>query len=999
MSDFKIYHGGYELDVTIDDDSIARIVKVCSQNDQMFLLTQANDLYFGLINYDLKKLHLNLIRTNISDIACSDDSIYVCDLDGYVQACPLMAVGFDKYWNDIIIDGSKKTKIERLFDADTKLAESERIRISRIVCNNDGILFITWYHELYAMGNFGEICQSDEPIRISQFTDHEVIDVAAGRHFVVVLSRRKVTARKLPFSAGGRNFLFNPSIRAATSTQSLNTNLFNSHYYYGSRTSILREEASALCDNDLSSLSVDENSVLDPSGDLSFISPNSMMTPVRLSTSKSLNVVDTENTLSVSSQVDMEQEIGKLQKIGKTLIETYVWTFGTVNNGHLGTGDHIVRKYAMQIFNLCEQGVYKLCCGDEHTAALTLDGRLYMWGSNSKSQIAANLLENEDCSTPRRFYKTEQNVLDVQCGQLNTFIMTNNLEKYEFGQNVFFPCIQVHAVDETSTSNESSDNLFLANKQLLVLGNNFQKLKFEKYLKFEQQFLQNILQKVAPHLPKFAQTMHRNMVKHPTIYKQLFHQYKIIAELTAVNTRSLLLYARDCHPMEEMIFIKYHQELIHIIRLYTKHYCEIICSNDFHATCQNILSSDEFIAKFSTPMQHIFNYCDFLCDLLALEIKETYEFLKVTYERWVSFKNDVSTMLDSAEQTVSFWNNYPKNFPNTLQIPERRLVLDSKEFPLKLLQSNRFSNNWFILFNDIFCHSTGSSASLKQFPLKTIWISNIADKEASSSTATMPKKYLFKIIAPEHQLMVAAQSHEIKMKWLKEFDRYIRAALGIADTKIVPMYRSISYTFSDKHKSYPKCNYTGRWYTGKMHGIGHLDYPDGKAFTGQFELDVINGYGKFVVPNMSSYEGQFIDGKYHGYGMLEMYHLNAVYEGSFKAGLQHGHGVLTNDQKTYIGEFSNGYQHGYGVLDEAISGDKYMGMFADDKRSGYGFCITAEGKYFEGNFVDNELSGQGLAIFTDGSYYEGELITYGPNGRGSLYLPREMEVNREVNNL
>lgn len=90
-----------------------------------------------------------------------------------------------------------------------------------------------------------------------------------------------------------------------------------------------------------------------------------------------------------------------------------------------------------------------------------------------------------------------------------------------------------------------------------------------------------------------------------------------------------------------------------------------------------------------------------------------------------------------------------------------------------------------------------------------------------------------------------------------------------------------------------------------------------------------------------------------------------------------------------------GAQNGYGVLDNSQTGEKYMGMFVDNKRSGHGFCITVDGQYFEGIFADDELCGAGVAVFTDGSYYEGDLTMNGPNGRGTLYLPGDA-VRNEV---
>lgn len=152
---------------------------------------------------------------------------------------------------------------------------------------------------------------------------------------------------------------------------------------------------------------------------------------------------------------------------------------------------------------------------------------------------------------------------------------------------------------------------------------------------------------------------------------------------------------------------------------------------------------------------------------------------------------------------------------------------------------------------------------------------------------------------------------------------------------------------------------------------------------------------KLINTLIALHSGMFNGGKYHGYGTLEIQNQNGTYEGSFKNGQQNGHGVLINDYITYIGEFSNGQQNGFGVLDNSHTGEKYMGMFVDNKRSGHGFCITVEGQYFEGQFIDDELCGSGVAVFTDESYYEGDLTMHGPNGRGTLYLPRE-SVKTEV---
>ena len=53
-----------------------------------------------------------------------------------------------------------------------------------------------------------------------------------------------------------------------------------------------------------------------------------------------------------------------------------------------------------------------------------------------------------------------------------------------------------------------------------------------------------------------------------------------------------------------------------------------------------------------------------------------------------------------------------------------------------------------------------------------------------------------------------------------------------------------------------------------------------------------------------------------------------------------GFGNMQENNAEYCGEFVNGVKSGYGVLDETISGNKYMGMFADAKKHGCGVYIS-----------------------------------------------------------
>lgn len=123
--------------------------------------------------------------------------------------------------------------------------------------------------------------------------------------------------------------------------------------------------------------------------------------------------------------------------------------------------------------------------------------------------------------------------------------------------------------------------------------------------------------------------------------------------------------------------------------------------------------------------------------------------------------------------------------------------------------------------------------------------------------------------------------------------------------------------------------------------------------------------------------------------------ISKYFTGFFKNDKFHGHGVMSNDENIFFGEFLNGVKNGYGIEDDAVSGNKYIGMWQDGKQHGAGILITMDGSYFEGIFANNILSGDGLAIFPNGSYYIGELSVDGANGNGSFHLP-DAEIIEEI---
>ncbi|MFH4983481.1 hypothetical protein AB6A40_010190 [Gnathostoma spinigerum] len=72
---------------------------------------------------------------------------------------------------------------------------------------------------------------------------------------------------------------------------------------------------------------------------------------------------------------------------GHHRINTEVWTWGANSNGQLGQNDLIHRRTPSRVGDLCHINCVKISAGDEHSAALSAAGELYVWGSNGSGQL------------------------------------------------------------------------------------------------------------------------------------------------------------------------------------------------------------------------------------------------------------------------------------------------------------------------------------------------------------------------------------------------------------------------------------------------------------------------------------------------------------------------------------------------------------------------------------------------------------------------------------
>ncbi|KAH8373502.1 hypothetical protein KR009_011712 [Drosophila setifemur] len=675
---------------------------------------------------------------------------------------------------------------------------------------------------------------------------------------------------------------------------------------------------------------------------------------------------------------------------GYALLHTQLFTFGASNNGLLGTGDHIRRANVARLQKVDSMGVCSIAAGLEHTVARTLDGRLYHWGLNSHQQLG------EDMSSPNEITISDQtaslpanqvSALEATCGDYHTILLnaSGHIQSLQ-------PQPSLRHNQQSSTYAQTMLQLQLGAawpRQLRLLmcsgGYTLQnQRKFQRQYHYYLSHLQSQLQMLLNH---------RQAVLTLDIWqRQSTHEALCaLGPLLVSWERMLCLLVATLHSLEgfyradfvqpaDLLFICHHKEYIELFNDYTKSYCDVYSVNGF---CQAVAA----IAKLNGPLaeenyvtslfQQPFSIYQLFVQFMELLVRTQPEYGEHRVA-WAEFARHCCISQELAVNTRDFWISNERN-PRIVQFRrrQRRVILTSSLVPLKLVSSVLSMSSFsYILFSDFLCQVGVNS--LYSYPLTTLWVWSEGE-------------FCLRLTTPEKSFVVATRTQEMRKVWLDQLQSSIVSALGRPLGSPVPIARSTGYEFSREHPKFSGVKACGTWRKGVLHGNCYLEYPDGSVYCGELHLGVIEGYGKMVIPSTGIYVGNFKGGRFHGHGVYEIHGKDSpeseIYEGNFCDGRFHGHGMMRNNRYMYVGEYQGNARSGYGVMEDLVTGDKYMGMFVDNKRFGIGNCITNRGDYFEGSFAGDDLVGNGVAVFENDNYYEGELTLRGPNGRGEYYMP------------
>ena len=184
-----------------------------------------------------------------------------------------------------------------------------------------------------------------------------------------------------------------------------------------------------------------------------------------------------------------------------------------------------------------------------------------------------------------------------------------------------------------------------------------------------------------------------------------------------------------------------------------------------------------------------------------------------------------------------------------------------------------------------------------------------------------------------------------------------------------------TFTYGPKSK-WAGDKYVGGWKNDKRNGKGKYTYADGTIKEGIWEGGKLQGIKTASAePNTVSNLPDCPSGKnvrWHNCFGNYTYANGNKYVGEWKDNQKTGQGIFTwTSGNIYVGEFKDNKNNGQGTLTFA-SGDKYVGEFNDSSFYGQGTYTYKSGRVDEGTWKDGKLNGQGTLTFVNGNKYVGE---------------------------
>ncbi|XP_074515820.1 alsin-like isoform X1 [Sebastes fasciatus] len=733
-------------------------------------------------------------------------------------------------------------------------------------------------------------------------------------------------------------------------------------------------------------------------------------------------------------------------------LETEVWSWGRGSEGQLGHGDQLARLQPLCIKSMTGEEVIKVAAGSHHSLALTAHCQVYSWGSNMCGQLGH---VNSPATVPQQAKLSEGlRVWDMSAGQSHSLLLADGdcvqpvllycgqqqeptpaptersrrgrrsmqrspsrAESYTVRPTLLPFCMEMGYISIVCSGGQSC--AVLADHNVMGFISAIHELasrerQFYCWLSSVRKLLLTPLRNRESVCPSLGEPCTH-------LFFSLCESFVRLSVLIGRHSTSLSYFLHDVQGCDvTSLPLLTHTE--HFLDIY-KEYCSSV--GNFHVmggfrsllklSLECLGSKQTILAQLCVPDQSVDGDVDLVSLLywplqqlhqysrVLLKLAACYDVLTTEYQslhqgcsQYDSLSLSLLRKKKEAETTFLFWKTHSGKTTEVLRLPQRRVVCESSNRSLTLQKAGRFSNHWFILFNDTLVHTQGAIPSQSLFsthriyPLTCLWVKPVTDDSSGL--------YAIKITCPEESFTLVASTPQEKNNWLRSLNQAVDQVLGGAGHGSSPgltaMSRTASYVFTGEGR-FKDARYTGCWQAGRVHGRGTMKWPDGRTYSGNFKNGQEDGYGECIIPDKvlnkaNSYQGGWRDGKIHGFGKYK-YASGEVYEGCFCDGQRHGYGMMSTGRLAkkssgvFIGQWVNDRKTGYGVYDDITRGEKYMGLWSDEQRHGNAVVVTQCGMYYEGFFRDNKMCGPGLLVSDDDTALHGEFSDdWTVNGKGVL---------------
>ncbi len=411
---------------------------------------------------------------------------------------------------------------------------------------------------------------------------------------------------------------------------------------------------------------------------------------------------------------------------------TEVWTWGKGHRGQLGQGDMLDRLQPSVVSLLSGIGVIKIVCGKRHVLAMTNAGLAYGWGENSKGQASPSCALAV-CSTPQLLkLPTGETARDIAASNNQSFVLTDSGSVYfcgtsspESGRRKATVMSKVSFMEGSLVRSEQKMiTKIMASASGLHGSVCDVSMPVTNLKALEKSFVQKLRQISKRVLLPLCQKDQASGNRNDSEKRAKDTAANSIERLTRLVEESIKS-GWDLHTVDASSshsLIQAPEVFSEALRSYSRAVCDCLVVDIIRAekgtkisravlellqsvchVVQSEESGDMLQFLLLDPTYQLDQYISCLRSMVAAgrqsgSVSElsTCDRIERAIHVLKAANRDVELERKSLLKTKAFWDVAWTKF-SSLKRPDRRIVLDSKEVPITVGNSNSLSKHWIIL--------------------------------------------------------------------------------------------------------------------------------------------------------------------------------------------------------------------------------------------------------------------------------------------------------------